>query len=448
MVDSDKDMNEEELETEEDLDDLWDDDDDLAQEDLEPIEGHPASVMQEDDAGDAINIKPKKKGISKLFLFILIICFLPLMALPFLGNIFEAPQDNIPVIKIDEQASEIPAEEVSAPQETSPLAEILKQQDQDVAIPDEPMDQAPEMLMETEETVLTPLPENLEDMPMALPELSDATEAEDAQSMENALIDDSIMAETETLQAEDDSAEVFSLQEDELLSRTEELPGDTDVLPSVEENTALEDIMSQNQSAMVEEELPVVPETIIESLESLPEELVMAPTKVVETEQEQEDLQMLEQPEMAVEGEESIIEEAPEPESAVEPEIEEVIETTEPEQTIKEGIPAQQTEKVEFKQAVEAEMPPASAIMEENPPVVPQKTEMQENPTPKTEKIVKKEWVIRAAQAGKAVIYDKISTEMKSIEVGDTVTGLGLIKSIKMLDGQWVIQGTKNKLTQ
>ncbi len=57
-------------------------------------------------------------------------------------------------------------------------------------------------------------------------------------------------------------------------------------------------------------------------------------------------------------------------------------------------------------------------------------------------------WVIRAAQSGSAIIYDKVSKEMKSIEVNDTVNGVGRIKSIKFVDGVWVVIGTSGKIEQ
>ncbi|PCJ02000.1 MAG: hypothetical protein COB14_03035 [Alphaproteobacteria bacterium] len=57
-------------------------------------------------------------------------------------------------------------------------------------------------------------------------------------------------------------------------------------------------------------------------------------------------------------------------------------------------------------------------------------------------------WTIRAAQAGKAVIYDKNNKEMKSVEVNDTIKGIGRIKSIKLQNGLWVIIGTSGKIQQ
>ncbi|MGH1403879.1 MAG: hypothetical protein ACRBDL_06515 [Alphaproteobacteria bacterium] len=59
-----------------------------------------------------------------------------------------------------------------------------------------------------------------------------------------------------------------------------------------------------------------------------------------------------------------------------------------------------------------------------------------------TVKAYKPVWSIRAIQPGRAVIREEKTGEMKSVEIGDTVTGLGRIKSIDKKSGQWVIKGT------
>ncbi|PCJ99027.1 MAG: hypothetical protein COA45_06165 [Zetaproteobacteria bacterium] len=71
----------------------------------------------------------------------------------------------------------------------------------------------------------------------------------------------------------------------------------------------------------------------------------------------------------------------------------------------------------------------------------------------KTPKNIKKmpqkaAWTIRAAQPGKAVIYDKNNKEMKSVEVNDTLIDIGRIKSIQLKNGRWIITGTKGKIVQ
>lgn len=59
-------------------------------------------------------------------------------------------------------------------------------------------------------------------------------------------------------------------------------------------------------------------------------------------------------------------------------------------------------------------------------------------------KVVRKPvWIIRAAQPGRAVIFDKTTGEIKSVEVGNTVLGIGKVETIsKSSSGKWVVQGT------
>lgn len=63
-------------------------------------------------------------------------------------------------------------------------------------------------------------------------------------------------------------------------------------------------------------------------------------------------------------------------------------------------------------------------------------------------KVRRTSWVVRAAQPGKAMIYDKISREQRSVEAGMNVPGVGLIKSIAKKSGRWVVSGTKSSVYQ
>ncbi len=55
-------------------------------------------------------------------------------------------------------------------------------------------------------------------------------------------------------------------------------------------------------------------------------------------------------------------------------------------------------------------------------------------------------WTIKAAQPGKAVIYDRASGATKSIEIDDFVPSLGRILSISNASGTWVIKGSKRSI--
>lgn len=57
-------------------------------------------------------------------------------------------------------------------------------------------------------------------------------------------------------------------------------------------------------------------------------------------------------------------------------------------------------------------------------------------------------WKLRSAQPGAAVIYDPQSGEMKNIEVGSKVAGIGKVKSISQVNGKWVVKGSAGKISQ
>ena len=58
------------------------------------------------------------------------------------------------------------------------------------------------------------------------------------------------------------------------------------------------------------------------------------------------------------------------------------------------------------------------------------------------------QWEIRGANPQAAVLYDKTSKETRTVEPGNTVKGLGRIKSIHKKDGKWVVAGTSGNVTQ
>ena len=57
-------------------------------------------------------------------------------------------------------------------------------------------------------------------------------------------------------------------------------------------------------------------------------------------------------------------------------------------------------------------------------------------------------WVLRSAQPGIATLSPKDSNDLRRVEVGDIVSGLGRIQSISVEDGKWVVRGSKGRVTQ
>lgn len=63
--------------------------------------------------------------------------------------------------------------------------------------------------------------------------------------------------------------------------------------------------------------------------------------------------------------------------------------------------------------------------------------------------VARKSWVLRSAKPGMAWISEKGSGEIKTIAVGDTVTGIGKVTAIAKDDsGRWVVSGTQGKINQ
>ena len=89
------------------------------------------------------------------------------------------------------------------------------------------------------------------------------------------------------------------------------------------------------------------------------------------------------------------------------------------------------------------------------PPVAPAKPKSEKSaakttssslptPAPKPKKQV---WTLRSARPGAATISTE-NGDMRQIETGDMVTGLGKIQSIAVENGLWVVRGTKGSVSQ
>jgi len=57
-------------------------------------------------------------------------------------------------------------------------------------------------------------------------------------------------------------------------------------------------------------------------------------------------------------------------------------------------------------------------------------------------------WTLKSAQPGKATIAPLGSNDLRNIETGNTVSGLGRITSIRIEDGKWVVRGTLSSISQ
>lgn len=57
-------------------------------------------------------------------------------------------------------------------------------------------------------------------------------------------------------------------------------------------------------------------------------------------------------------------------------------------------------------------------------------------------------WQLRAAQPGKALISQTGKAEFRTIQLGDTLPGLGRVLSITQKNGRWVVRGTESSIYQ
>jgi len=58
------------------------------------------------------------------------------------------------------------------------------------------------------------------------------------------------------------------------------------------------------------------------------------------------------------------------------------------------------------------------------------------------------QWELRSAQPGQATLAQKGSNDLRKVEIGSILKGLGRIKSIKLENGLWVVRGTKGSVSQ
>ena len=57
------------------------------------------------------------------------------------------------------------------------------------------------------------------------------------------------------------------------------------------------------------------------------------------------------------------------------------------------------------------------------------------------------QWVLRAATPGQAWVADSATShDLKQLQVGDQLAGIGRVTAIQQQDGNWVVQGTKGKI--
>ena len=57
-------------------------------------------------------------------------------------------------------------------------------------------------------------------------------------------------------------------------------------------------------------------------------------------------------------------------------------------------------------------------------------------------------WELRAAQPGRAWVSRPGERDMQSVEVGQSLTGIGRVTAILYQNGRWTVQGTSGQINQ
>ncbi len=114
---------------------------------------------------------------------------------------------------------------------------------------------------------------------------------------------------------------------------------------------------------------------------------------------------------------------------------------------------------IESRLATQKTLPAATVKPKVVPKKVAPKKVIKKSPAPKTvekkttskpKKLVVKKthWTLRSAQPGKATVSPVGSKDIRSISVGETLSGIGRIQSISNASGKWVVTGTTGRVSQ
>lgn len=447
----------------EELDEIWDDLDDLDDfEDEELIEAEPV-----EDAPKEAKKKPTKKAKKKkkekpaktkaqdsdqaaipkksnktrnIMIGALVILGAGAYSFsPLIMQMLQPPaQNDIPVVQIEEAQD---AETDVTPQtadvdETQQSSETAEQQAP--ALPDfQPLETEQETIQEATQTeepdpVLTPLPEQVDTAEISLTDLIPQSPQEEAAPSETA---EEPEAEQQQAAEEPTSSlnDLIKLEQ-EMLNKTE-TPFAEDVVDNV-----MDDVVDTGSEETEPQDLEA---------DSILSDLLDTPIEDTEETPAIEDVLEIEETPTPV-----AIEETPAPEPVPQEEAEIKEEPAPPPAESETPAPQENKDTIQASESVEEDF----NVMPDKKPAAPEKA-VQADPVPETTKAATKKtntapqkaapkWIIRAAQPGNAVIFDLNSKEMKSIEAGSNVRGIGKVKEIGFKDGKWYVQGSSGKIEQ
>lgn len=106
----------------------------------------------------------------------------------------------------------------------------------------------------------------------------------------------------------------------------------------------------------------------------------------------------------------------------------------------------QSSPEVVKKDVANVEKPAASEKIVKKSPPKPKKAVTK--PKPETAYQVPVTWELRAAQPGRAWVSKSGERDMQTVEVGQTLAGIGKINAITYQNGRWVVQGSQGQIRQ
>lgn len=98
------------------------------------------------------------------------------------------------------------------------------------------------------------------------------------------------------------------------------------------------------------------------------------------------------------------------------------------------------------KKPVTAQPTPKVAVVQKSEPAAIKAVPVVEKivkPKPRVSKPKAPTWIMRSAQQGQAVLANASTGDLLKISVGDSVPGLGRIKSIRFDTGRWIVDGSQ-----
>ncbi len=112
---------------------------------------------------------------------------------------------------------------------------------------------------------------------------------------------------------------------------------------------------------------------------------------------------------------------------------------------IKSASSARDVDTAQVKASVTPDTPDVAPKVQNDPPV---KKQAETKTVKKKTASTTPRWVLRAAQPGRAWVSKPGDREMKALQVGDNLPGIGRIQDITFDGRKWTVVGTNGRINQ